>query len=312
MRVVFLISKLCAPAEFALNTFLKSNNNEDIEIVGIVASNITPFSKRYWKYAAYGIRRSGLFYGFLIALTSYLHLIGLLIATLIFWWRKRQWLLLSRLAARYNIPLHSTNNINSSESLEILKQWKPDVIVSLYFDQILKTEAISVSKIATINMHPGILPGYRGVWSNFWKLYKGEEQAGITIHHMNEKIDDGEILDQYSFSIKKGESRFALALKAASCGANRLKIVLNNFRAGIKMHPIPKNGKAKYRSLPTKRHFDKFYARGQRLINYFRDIKTLVKLSFNLNALDQPSNSSSSSSSSSKSSASESAGEGNS
>jgi hypothetical protein len=142
MRIVFLISRLCAPAEFALNTFLKNNADDDLEIVGIVASNITPFSRRYWKYIAYGLRRSGLFYGFLIALTSYFHIIGLLIASIFFCWRTRQWLTLYGLASQYNLKIHNTDNINSQESLDTLKELNPDIIVSLYFDQILKTEAI--------------------------------------------------------------------------------------------------------------------------------------------------------------------------
>lgn len=301
MRVVILISPLCAPAEFALNKFLKSSHKE-INIVGIIISDIQPLKQRFWKHVFYGLRRSGLFYGFLVGLVGYFHLIGLLIASIIYWWRRRQWLSIAELIDKYDLKAYYTEDINSSESIRILNNWKPDILVSLYFDQILKSNVISIPKVAAINMHPGLLPGYRGVWPGFWKLYKNEKQAGITIHYIDENIDSGEILDQYQFDIDKNDSRLALALKAANFGAKRLATVLKNFKDGIKMHPIKKIGKSKYRSLPKKKHFEKFYKKGGRLFDLFADLKKIITLSFNLNAFDQSSIKSSKSSNTSDSS----------
>jgi len=288
MRVVFLLSPYYAPAEFALNKLIKSAD-KDIEVVGILSSNINIFSKRYWKYIIYGIRRSGLFYGILIGLVIHLHLIGLFLASLVYWWRKRQWLTLNELIQNYELEHHATEDINSAETLKTIKSWKPDIVVSLYFDQILKTEAIQVAKIATINMHAGVLPGYRGVWPEFWALYKKEKQAGVTIHYINEKIDEGEILDQYKYDIKETDSRFGLSLRSAHHGARRLLNVLKNFRDGIKMHPIKKKGKSRYRSLPRKKHLERFYQKGKRLINFMKDITKVVRLSQDLDDIDKSS-----------------------
>jgi methionyl-tRNA formyltransferase len=301
MRVVFLISPYYASAEFALNKLIKSAT-DDIEIVGIISSDINVFSKRYWKYLFYGIKRSGLFYGILIGLVIHLHFIGLFLASLIYWWRKRQWLTLNELVQNYDLKHFFTEDINSADTIETLKSWEPDIVISLYFDQILKAEAIQVARIATINMHAGTLPGYRGVWPEFWMLYKKEKQAGITIHYINEKIDEGDILDQYKFDIKETDSRFGLALRSAHYGTKRLLQVLKNFKDGIKMHPIKKKGKARYRSLPKKRHIEKFYQKGKRLINFMKDITKVIRLSQNLDEIDSNYKSKSSSSSSSSSS----------
>lgn len=297
MRIVILTTKLHPAAEFALNKLFRSKG--ELEITGVVISDISPLTKRYWKYMIYGIKRSGLFYGFLIALVSYLHLIGLFFAGLLYWWRKRQWLTLDELAYYYNAKTIYTEDINSKETLATFKELKPDIVVSLYFDQILKAEAIQVASIATINMHPGILPGYRGVWPGFWKLYKGEKQAGITIHYINEKIDAGEILAEYTYPIEQEDTKLSLSLKSANHGIKRLIEILRQFKQGIKPHPIKKSGKARYRSLPKKRHFDKFHQKGKKLFHFFRDLLSIIKLSRNLDEIDQSSSKSNSSTSSS-------------
>lgn len=284
-------------AEFSLNKLFRSKG--EIEVAGVVISDLSPLTKSYWKYMVYGIKRSGLFYGFLIVLVSYLHFIGLFFAGLLYWWRKRQWLTLDELAYYYNAKTIYTEDINNEETLTALRELKPDIVVSLYFNQILKAEAIQIASIATINMHPGILPGYRGIWPGFWKLYRGEKQAGVTIHYINEKIDDGDILAECIYPIEQEDTKLSLSLKSANYGIKRLVEILGQFKQGIKPHPIKKSGKARYRSLPKKQHLDKFHQKGKRLFSFFRDLLRIIKLSRNLDEIDQSSSKSNSSTSSS-------------
>jgi methionyl-tRNA formyltransferase len=281
MRVVLLIPRLHAGSEFAFNKLLKE---DDLNIVGVVISDISIFKKSYWKYILYGIRRSGLFYGFLVGLVAYLHVIGLFIASIVYFWRRRQWLTVDELIQEYKLNHCITEDINSQESIKQIKEWDPDILISLKFNQILKKDVISLPKVAAINLHPGILPGYRGIWTDFWKLYRDEKVSGVTIHHINEKIDEGEILDLHKFPIDKDETKFSLSLKAAHHGVKRLLIVLSNFKNGIKMHPIPKKGKSKYWSLPKEKHFSKFHHRRKKLFDFFRDIRRIVFLSRNINS----------------------------
>jgi len=299
MKVVILTSKLHPAAEFAINKMLKSK--DDLEIVGLIVSDISPFTKSYWKYLSYGVKRSGLFYGLLTAIVCYFHLIGFLVSGLLYWWRKRQWLSLPALAATYKIPMHYTQDINSAETIAIIKDLEPDLIVSVYFNQILKTEAIELAKIGTLNLHPGLLPGYRGVWPDFWKLYKGEKQAGITIHYINEKIDEGEILAQHLYPIEENDTKLSLSLKAAHHGSKKLIEVIRQFKLGLKPHPIAGQGKPRYRSFPKRNHFKRFHQKGKRLFCFFRDLPNIIKIMINLDHYDQSSSSKSSASESSAS-----------
>ncbi|EKD93618.1 MAG: formyl transferase-like protein [uncultured bacterium] len=274
MKIVILMPTLHPGAELALNEILRK---KEVNVIGIVRSDVSFFRKKYWQYVAYGIRRSGIFYGLLIALMAYLHVIGVILASVLWWRRKRRWLTLNEMIENYKLACHDTHNINSPETLKILKKWGPDILVSLYFDQILKKEAIGIAKHATINMHPGILPKYRGIWPEFWKLYNKEKMAGVTIHHLNEKIDDGTVIGQVQYPIKKGDTRFSLMLKSAQHGTKLLLKTLKKMKSNIHLKPLKLKGKAKYYSLPGREHFTNFHARGKRLFSLMGIWKEIQK-----------------------------------
>lgn len=273
MRIVILAPKLHAGAELAFNKLLKRKN---LDIVGVVRSDISPLSKKYWKYSIYGLRRAGLFYGLLIGLMAYLHVIGVVIAGLLFWRRKRVWKTFNELKKKHGLKVFETDDINSKKSIEKIKAWKPDVLVTLYFDQILKKEVIEIPKKAALNMHPGILPQYKGVWPEFWKMKNKEKFAGVTIHHLTEGIDAGEIVAQIKFPIKKEDTKFGLALKSAKHGTGLLADILKKLKKGKKLKPIKKKGKAKYYSLPKGKHFKDFFAKGKKLFS-FKEVFKKVK-----------------------------------
>ena len=129
MRTVILIPEMHAGSELALNKLCKS---KDLQIVGLISANQ---GKRHW--IRYGIRRSGLLYATMIGIMAYLHIVGVLIASLLLWHRKRKWLTVKEIIKKYNIPLHATKDINGEETIKIIRKWKPDLVISLYFNQLL-------------------------------------------------------------------------------------------------------------------------------------------------------------------------------
>lgn len=263
MRIIILLPKLHAGAELALNKILA---HRDLDVVGIVRSDISIFTKKYWDYIKFGISRAGFFYAMMVGLMAHIHLIAIFIVKLLFFRENRKWLQIDELATKYRIPIHDTQNINSEESLKILKDWEPDVMVSVYFDQILKQPAIDISKQATLNIHPSIR--YRGVMAEFWNLLNNDKTAGVTVHHIIEKIDAGNIIAQDQFPIKKNDSKFSLGIKLAQRGANLLISTLKKLKEGIKIKTTPWDSKSQYYSLPKKKDFEKFHARGKHLFSF--------------------------------------------
>ena len=264
MRIVVLIPKLSAAAEFALKTLLEQ---KDLKVVGILRSDLSPLTKGYWKYLVYGVKRSGLFYGFLIGLSVYLNTLGLIVSCFLWWRRQRVWKTANQLAKKNEIPLHDIENINNSNSIQLLKNLNPDIILSLYFNQILKKEVLCIAKKANLNMHPGLLPKYKGLWPNFWKLLNKEKYAGVSIHHITRKIDDGDVIAQKKYPIKKTDTNFGLIMKSAIVGSQLLVATLKKLKTGIHIPKLKLKGKPVYYSLPQKHNFKTFYARGKRLFS---------------------------------------------
>ncbi|MDP2691515.1 MAG: formyltransferase family protein [bacterium] len=264
MRIVLLIPQLHAGTELVLNRLLKQKN---LNVVGIIRSAVSPFRRSYWRYAAMGVKKAGFFYGAQIAIFAYLHRIVRGVSRLLFWRKFRFWLSTDELIERYQINLSDTEDVNSHETLQVLESWKPDVLITLYFDQILKKSVLRIPKQAALNLHPGGLPLYRGLWPDFWQLLHGEKRAGVTLHHLNEQIDAGDVIAHMNFPIHKKDTKFSLGLRSAQHGAKLLIRVLQQMRKGIKLPMINLPGKPRYFSLPKKADFDTYYSKGKKLFS---------------------------------------------
>ena len=76
----------------------------------------------------------------------------------------------------------------------LLADYAPDVIVSIRFSLIFKPWLIERARLGVINIHPGPLPHYRGLFTPFWQMLNGEETLGCTVHRVDEGIDTGPVL----------------------------------------------------------------------------------------------------------------------
>ena len=82
----------------------------------------------------------------------------------------------------------------------------PDLIVVYSMSHLLKENIISIPKYGVINMHPSLLPIYRGPNPLFWMYYNMEKKGGITIHYIDKGEDTGEIIFQESYDIPLGSN----------------------------------------------------------------------------------------------------------
>ena len=121
---------------------------------------------------------------------------------------------LKKIAKKNNIKFYKEKNINSKSFLKILKKEKLDLIVSMSFDQIFKKKIINLVDKKIINCHAGKLPFYRGRNVLNWVLINGEKEFGITTHFINESIDEGNVIMQKKFLIKKSDDYNTLLKKS--------------------------------------------------------------------------------------------------
>jgi methionyl-tRNA formyltransferase len=94
-----------------------------------------------------------------------------------------------------NIPCIRNVDINSEKFFNILKKENVDIVFLLWWPKIVKEKIINMAKIGFVNLHPSLLPYNRGKHPYYWSIVENTP-AGVSIHFINEKIDEGEIISQ--------------------------------------------------------------------------------------------------------------------
>jgi methionyl-tRNA formyltransferase len=169
-------------------------------------------------------------------------------------------------ARHHRTPLYPTVSINSQEFLNRLKTLAPDVIVSVNASQIFKQPLLTFPPLGCINVHGAPLPKYRGRLPSFWALLNGEQETGVTVHFMNEELDDGPIILQRRVPIVPGETQHSLILKTKRTGAELLLEALHRLETGpIETLPNDRT-QATYYSFPTPEDGRKFRRLGLRFV----------------------------------------------
>lgn len=103
---------------------------------------------------------------------------------------------------KYNIPLvRLQKKINHSSSIEKLKSYSPDLLISIAGNQIFKRPIIDLAPKGCINLHTALLPKYRGLLPTFWVMKNKEKETGVSIFFVDEGIDSGPIIVQKKVTI---------------------------------------------------------------------------------------------------------------
>lgn len=79
--------------------------------------------------------------------------------------------------------------------LDSLTNHEFDIIICAGYKDLISADFLEKNKV--INIHYSLLPKYRGLHSTVWAIINGEKELGLTIHEMNEFIDDGSIIHQF-------------------------------------------------------------------------------------------------------------------
>ena len=165
--------------------FLIENLPSYVEIVGCIVSDVSPFGKKE---------------SFITKALNTLNIFGLS-----FFLRYAVKFLKSKLSRssvkdlmkekKINI-IELKKSINSKDSLDILKQLKPDLLISIAGNEIFKEDLINLAPKGCLNLHTALLPKYRGLMPTFWALKNKEKHIGVSVFFVDEGIDSGPIIFQ--------------------------------------------------------------------------------------------------------------------
>jgi len=93
------------------------------------------------------------------------------------------------MAEKYGIEVLQPEKIKTSEeTINILKEYKPDIAVVAAYGQILSKEILDIPKLGCVNIHGSLLPKFRGAAPIQRSIIEGEEVTGITLMHMSEGL----------------------------------------------------------------------------------------------------------------------------
>lgn len=108
---------------------------------------------------------------------------------------------LSSIAQFNDIPFHYTSNINSTETVNWIKELNPDVVFCFGWSNLIKKAVLEISPLGVIGYHPTLLPYNKGRHPLIWAKALGLEKSGSTFFFMDEGADTGDILSQKEFVI---------------------------------------------------------------------------------------------------------------
>lgn len=134
-------------------------------------------------------------------------------------------------AKAMEIPLLQPPKLNDKQFLQYLSWMKPDIFVVVAY-KILSDRLLSIPKYGAINLHPSLLPKYRGAAPIQWSLINGDSQTAVTTISLSKQIDSGEILLQETVDIKDEDNYGTLASRLSEIGASIVVETLDGIEAG--------------------------------------------------------------------------------
>src|SRR5207249_542333 len=143
------------------------------------------------------------------------------------------WFKTPALIARANkIPVFTPANVNSVESMECIAVMAPDLILSVYYRNMIGSQILALARLGAFNLHGSLLPKYRGRAPINWAVLHGERKTGATLHYMTDKPDAGDIVAQQGVPILPDDTAADVLRKVAVAAEIALDAALPALIAG--------------------------------------------------------------------------------
>jgi methionyl-tRNA formyltransferase len=148
------------------------------------------------------------------------------------------------LAWSRQIPVWQVADLSDPRTRRLIAELQPDLGVVACFSKILPPALLQLPRYGCLNLHPSLLPAYRGPAPLFWMARNGEQQAGVTLHFLDEGLDTGDIVAQTTVSWPEGISGPALEQRCAEAGADLLLAAVRQLdrERTLARHPQPSTG----------------------------------------------------------------------
>lgn len=145
---------------------------------------------------------------------------------------------------------------------------KPDIFVVVAYGKIIPAELLQIPKFGTINLHPSLLPKFRGASPIQTAIFQGEKITGITVMLLDELIDHGPILNQKKLEIESDDTYQSLGEKLFKIGSEILPTTISDYLTN-RIKPTAQN-----HNLAT---FTKLLSKGDGLIDWEKEANSISR-----------------------------------
>ncbi|MDG3581304.1 methionyl-tRNA formyltransferase [Galbibacter pacificus] len=253
MRIIILTQD--EPFFLAKNIdYLIKNLPEGTEIVSTILFDVSPFGKKESFYRK--MKKTWTIFGsyfFLYYTIKYIK------ST--FNKQKRVSYVLSKHGIK---EIRLKQGVNHHRSLEIIRSYRPDLLISIAGNQIFKKKLINLAPLGCLNLHTALLPKYRGLMPSFWVLKNNEPKTGVSIFFVDEGIDSGPILIQKELKIDDHMTQEELIKLSKKLGMNAILESISLIKKGKYQLIENPDSQKTYYTFPTREDVKEFKSKGKR------------------------------------------------
>jgi len=140
-------------------------------------------------------------------------------------------------AVKNDIPVRQPESPADKKFVTYLKDLRPEIIVLISYGKILPSPILKIPSVAGINVHPSLLPKYRGAAPMEWALINGEKETGITTIIIKDKVDTGDVIMQKKVAIDETDDIFLLRERLSETAPELLVLSIEKVEKGISTKP---------------------------------------------------------------------------
>lgn len=145
-----------------------------------------------------------------------------------------------KVALELGLPVHEPKRIRDEEVVEQLRAYAPDVILVVAYAKLIPPVILELPTFGCINVHPSLLPKYRGAIPLQAAVMNGDAETGVCTFFMDEGYDTGDLILTRRTPLGADETGEELSLRLATVGAQVLKDTVAALESGdCPRHPQP-------------------------------------------------------------------------
>lgn len=181
---------------------------------------------------------------------------------------------LVRVARDENLHVLEGRRPSDPEIVEAVRRVQPEIAFCIGGMHIVPNEMLRIPGLGTLNIHPALLPRYRGRFSIPHAIFNGETETGATLHWMTERVDAGPVISQQRIPIEPDETARDVYAKFTRTGTQLFEAFLDHWLSGGTIHATPQDESQATdcpRGLPNGGSVDWSWP-GERIRNFIRSM----------------------------------------